>query len=243
MAWLDKVGLASSVRAIRDELSGGQRKRVQMAQALITGPDVILMDEPFSALDIHTRHLMQNELLDLWQENRRAVVMITHDLEEAIALADRVGVLSAGPASGWSLGDFDVPLERPRDVAEIKLDPDVSSISIATSGPRLSDEVEKSHDKPVNASSSCAPRGRHRRLAGRQQLGMDGPVLLSAALGHRAAGRPWLVRRVLLQQRLDDALRNGARICHRHRPRRRRRHLARPQPPLRRGFSTHSSRL
>lgn len=93
-----------------------------MAQALITEPKVILMDEPFSALDIHTRHLMQNELLRLWQEDRRAVVMITHDLEEAIALGDRVVVLAAGPKSRV-IESFPVDLERPRNVAEIKLDP------------------------------------------------------------------------------------------------------------------------
>ncbi|MBP0661418.1 ATP-binding cassette domain-containing protein, partial [Mycobacterium tuberculosis] len=79
MMWLAKVGLKGFEQRYPHQLSGGQRKRVQMAQALITGPKVILMDEPFSALDIHTRHLMQNELLRLWQEERRAVVMITHD--------------------------------------------------------------------------------------------------------------------------------------------------------------------
>ncbi|WP_411905848.1 ABC transporter ATP-binding protein [Rhizobium mayense] len=86
LKWLAKVGLKGFEDRYPHQLSGGQRKRVQMAQALITGPKVILMDEPFSALDIHTRHLMQNELLRLWQEERRAVVLITHDLEEAIAL-------------------------------------------------------------------------------------------------------------------------------------------------------------
>ena len=120
-AWLGKVGLPGSEHRYPHQLSGGQRKRVQMAQALIVEPKVILMDEPFSALDIHTRHLMQNELLRLWQEDRRSVVLITHDLEEAIALGDRVVVLSAGPASRV-VRSFDVDLERPRNVAEIKLD-------------------------------------------------------------------------------------------------------------------------
>jgi NitT/TauT family transport system ATP-binding protein len=122
MQWLAKVGLRGFEDRYPHQLSGGQRKRVQMAQALIIKPQVILMDEPFSALDIHTRHLMQNELLRLWQEDRRAVVMITHDLEEAIALGDRVAVLAAGPKSRL-VASFEVPLERPRDVAEIKLNP------------------------------------------------------------------------------------------------------------------------
>lgn len=122
LEWLSKVGLSGFEDRYPHQLSGGQRKRVQMAQALITGPKVILMDEPFSALDIHTRHLMQNELLRLWQDDRRAVVMITHDLEEAIALGDRVVVLAAGPRSRV-IDSYPVNLERPRDVAEIKLDP------------------------------------------------------------------------------------------------------------------------
>ena len=120
-AWLAKVGLAGFEHRYPYQLSGGQRKRVQMAQALIVEPKVMLMDEPFSALDIHTRHLMQNELLRLWQEDRRAVMLITHDLEEAIALGDRVVVLSSGPSSRV-VRSFDVDLERPRNVAEIKLD-------------------------------------------------------------------------------------------------------------------------
>ncbi|HBK46198.1 MAG TPA: mannosyltransferase [Xanthomonadaceae bacterium] len=120
-AWLAKVGLTGFEQRYPHQLSGGQRKRVQMAQALIVEPKVILMDEPFSALDIHTRHLMQNELLRLWQEDRRSVMLITHDLEEAIALGDRVVVLSAGPASRV-VKSFKVDLERPRNVAEIKLD-------------------------------------------------------------------------------------------------------------------------
>jgi NitT/TauT family transport system ATP-binding protein len=143
MAWLEKVGLKGFEARFPHQLSGGQRKRVQMAQALITEPKVILMDEPFSALDIHTRHLMQNELLTLWQEDRRAVVMITHDLEEAIALGDRVVVLAAGPKSRV-IESFGVDLERPRNVAEIKLDPKFMTLyrDIWAS---LRGEVEKSY--------------------------------------------------------------------------------------------------
>ncbi|MFS2327515.1 ABC transporter ATP-binding protein [Brucella sp. H1_1004] len=143
--WLAKVGLKGFEQRYPHQLSGGQRKRVQMAQALITGPKVILMDEPFSALDIHTRHLMQNELLRLWQEERRAVVMITHDLEEAIALGDRVVVLAAGPRSRV-IDSFPVDLDRPRDVAEIKLDPRFMDLyrNIWAS---LRGEVEKSYER------------------------------------------------------------------------------------------------
>lgn len=145
MNWLAKVGLKGFEHRYPHQLSGGQRKRVQMAQALITGPKVILMDEPFSALDIHTRHLMQNELLRLWQEERRAVVMITHDLEEAIALGDRVAILAAGPRSRV-IESFPVELERPRDVAEIKLDPRFMDLyrNIWAS---LRGEVEKSYER------------------------------------------------------------------------------------------------
>ncbi|WP_342237483.1 ABC transporter ATP-binding protein [Inquilinus sp. OTU3971] len=145
MQWLAKVGLKGFEHRYPHQLSGGQRKRVQMAQALITGPKVILMDEPFSALDIHTRHLMQNELLRLWQEERRAVVMITHDLEEAIALADRVVVLAAGPRSRV-IDSFPVDLQRPRDVAEIKLDSRFMDLyrNIWSS---LRGEVEKSYER------------------------------------------------------------------------------------------------
>lgn len=145
MSWLAKVGLKGFEHRYPHQLSGGQRKRVQMAQALIAGPKVILMDEPFSALDIHTRHLMQNELLRLWQDERRAVVMITHDLEEAIALGDRVAILAAGPRSRV-IESFPVDLERPRDVAEIKLDPRFMDLyrNIWAS---LRGEVEKSYER------------------------------------------------------------------------------------------------
>lgn len=145
-AWLAKVGLAGFGKRYPHQLSGGQRKRVQMAQALITEPKVILMDEPFSALDIHTRHLMQNELLRLWQEDRRAVIMITHDLDEAIALGDRVVVLASGPRSSV-VESFPVDLERPRDVAEIKLDQRFTDL-YRDIWACLRGEVEKSYARP-----------------------------------------------------------------------------------------------
>jgi NitT/TauT family transport system ATP-binding protein len=96
------------------------RKRVALAQTLILDPDIILMDEPFSALDVQTRSLMENELLQLWAQDRKSVVFVTHDLEEAIALSDRVVVMSAGPASRL-IDEFAIDLPRPRDVAETRL--------------------------------------------------------------------------------------------------------------------------
>src|SRR5258705_2298118 len=98
------------------------RKRVPLAQMLILDPKILLMDEPFSALDIQTRQLMENELLALWGADRKSVVFITHDLEEAISLSDRVVVLSAGPES-HAIGNYPIYLPRPRDVAEIRLVP------------------------------------------------------------------------------------------------------------------------
>jgi len=120
--WLRRVGLAGFEDRFPHQLSGGMRKRVALAQTLILDPKMLLMDEPFSALDIQTRQLMENELLELWSADRKSVLFITHDLEEAIALSDRVIVLSAGPET-HPLGEFAIDLPRPRDVAEIRLTP------------------------------------------------------------------------------------------------------------------------
>jgi NitT/TauT family transport system ATP-binding protein len=121
-AWLRRVGLAGFGDRFPHQMSGGMRKRLALAQTLITSPDILLMDEPFSALDIQTRQLMENELLALWAEDRKSVLFITHDLEEAISLSDRVIVLSAGPGTR-PIGDFKIDLPRPRDVAEIRMTP------------------------------------------------------------------------------------------------------------------------
>src|SRR5690606_21346983 len=121
-AWLRRVGLGGFGDRYPHQLSGGMRKRTSLAQTLVLDPDIILMDEPFSALDIQTRQLMENELLELWQSKKKAVLFITHDLDEAIAMSDRVVVLSAGPAS-HPIGDFTIDIPRPRDVAEVKSTP------------------------------------------------------------------------------------------------------------------------
>ncbi len=120
--WLKRVGLSGFGGRYPHQLSGGMRKRVSLAQTFILNPEILLMDEPFSALDVQTRQLMENELLELWSAERKSVVFITHDLEEAIALSDRVVVLSAGPET-HPIGEYRIDLERPRDVSEIRLTP------------------------------------------------------------------------------------------------------------------------
>ena len=120
--WLGRVGLSAFVDRYPHQLSGGQRKRVALAQVLIRDPEILLMDEPFGPLDAQTRQIMGNLLLSLWAADRKAVMFVTHDLEEAIALADRVVLMSAGPAAGI-IGDFPVSLPRPRDIAEVRMEP------------------------------------------------------------------------------------------------------------------------
>jgi NitT/TauT family transport system ATP-binding protein len=119
--WLSRVGLAAFADRYPHMLSGGQRKRVGLAQVLIRDPKILLMDEPFGPLDAQTRQIMGNLLLDLWSADRKAVLFVTHDLEEAIALSDRVVIMSSGP-SARIIGDWKVPLPRPRDIAEVKVE-------------------------------------------------------------------------------------------------------------------------
>jgi NitT/TauT family transport system ATP-binding protein len=119
--WLTRVGLGTFGDRYPHMLSGGQRKRVGLVQVLIRDPKILLMDEPFGPLDAQTRQIMGNLLLDLWSADRKAVLFVTHDLEEAIALSDRVVIMSAGPAARI-IGNWKVPLPRPRDIGEVKLE-------------------------------------------------------------------------------------------------------------------------
>ena len=125
--WLESVGLGAFGNRYPHMLSGGQRKRVGLAQVLIRDPKILLMDEPFGPLDAQTRQIIGNLLLDLWNADRKAVLFVTHDLEEAIALADRVVIMSAGP-SARIIGDWRVALPRPRDIFEVRLDPEFHSL-------------------------------------------------------------------------------------------------------------------
>ena len=145
MEWIKRVGLEGFAHHYPSQLSGGMRKRVAMAQTWINSPEIILMDEPFGALDVHTRLRMESEILDLWTGSGKTVLFITHDLEEAIALSDRVAILSAGPRSRIA-GIFDVNLPRPRNLIDIRTDPGFhelySKIWIS-----LREEVLKSYER------------------------------------------------------------------------------------------------
>lgn len=121
-AWIHRVGLDGFAASYPYQLSGGMRKRVAMAQCWIVEPEMVLMDEPFAALDVHTRLRMQSEILGLWTGSNKTVVFVTHDLEEAISLSDEVVVLSAGPGSRM-IGRYPVDLPRPRPLIDIKTEP------------------------------------------------------------------------------------------------------------------------
>jgi NitT/TauT family transport system ATP-binding protein len=124
--WIARVGLSGFEDRYPYQLSGGMRKRVALAQSLINGPRILLMDEPFSALDVQTRSLMEDELLSLWSSTSASVVFVTHDLEEAISLSDRVFVITAAPGTVKSTYKVDLP--RPRNVSEIRFLPRFTEI-------------------------------------------------------------------------------------------------------------------
>jgi len=150
--WLTAVGLGAFGARYPHMLSGGQRKRVGLAQVLIRDPRILLMDEPFGPLDAQTRQIMGNLLLELWNADRKAVLFVTHDLEEAIALADRVVIMSAGPGARI-IGDWRVPLARPRDISEVRMEKEFQGLHREIWSV-LKDEVMKGY-----AQASQAPMG------------------------------------------------------------------------------------
>ncbi|MGC4398122.1 ABC transporter ATP-binding protein [Hydrogenophaga sp. T2] len=149
--WLRRVGLGGFGDRYPHQMSGGMRKRTSLAQTLVLDPDIILMDEPFSALDIQTRQLMENEVLELWARKKKAVLFITHDLDEAIAMSDRVVVMSAGPASR-PIGEFAIDIPRPRDVAEVKTTPRFLELHAAIWAV-LRDEVLKGYQQQLQKAA------------------------------------------------------------------------------------------
>lgn len=154
--WLRRVGLAGFEDHHPHQLSGGMRKRASLAAALINEPSILLMDEPFGALDVQTKAIMSNELLHLWEQSRPTVIFITHDLEEAVALADRVVVMTVGP--GTIKGVFDIDLPRPRGaVQEIRFDPRFLELHQQI-WQSLREEVERAYRRTASASADAEGR-------------------------------------------------------------------------------------
>jgi NitT/TauT family transport system ATP-binding protein len=133
------MGLAAYARSYPRALSGGMRQRVSIARALAVEPDVLLMDEPFAALDAQLRLILQDELLRLWEAHKRTVIFVTHSLEEALLLSDRIILMSAQP--GTLLRDYTVPFPRPRDAA-LRTSPQFASL-LADIWELLRGEVQK----------------------------------------------------------------------------------------------------
>jgi len=149
--WLKVVGLAGFENHYPHQLSGGMRKRVSLAAALINKPSILLMDEPFSALDVQTRAIMSNELLTLWERTKPSVMFVTHDLEEAISLADKVVVITAGPGTVKAV--FDVDLPRPRGaVQDIRFTPRFLEL-YQQIWEALREEVERAYSRTAVASN------------------------------------------------------------------------------------------
>jgi NitT/TauT family transport system ATP-binding protein len=152
--WLRRVGLSGFEEHYPHQLSGGMRKRVSLAAALINEPSILLMDEPFGALDVQTKAIMSNELLGLWEQTRPSVIFITHDLEEAIALADRVVVMTVGP--GTVKATYDIDLPRPRGaVQEIRFDPRFLDLHQQI-WESLREEVEHAYARTATADGAAA---------------------------------------------------------------------------------------
>ena len=148
--WLRRVGLAGFEDRYPHQLSGGMRKRVAMAAALINEPKILLMDEPFGALDVQTKAIMQTELLGLWEQLRPSVLFITHDLDEAVALADRVLIMTSSP--GTIKESFDIDLPRPRgEVQEIRHEKRFLELQNQIWA-SLKDEVERAYARTVSAA-------------------------------------------------------------------------------------------
>lgn len=149
--WLRRVGLAGFEDRYPHQLSGGMRKRVAMAAALINNPRILLMDEPFGALDVQTKAIMQNELLKLWEELRPSVLFITHDLDEAVALSDRVVIMTSSP--GTVKDTFDIDLPRPRgNIQEIRHEERFLELQ-GHIWESLKDEVTRAYAKTAGAAA------------------------------------------------------------------------------------------
>jgi NitT/TauT family transport system ATP-binding protein len=138
--YLDRTGLTRFASAYPHQLSGGMKQRVSIARAFANDPEILLMDEPFSALDEQNRTLLQEELLRIWDETKKTVVFITHSVDEAVTLGDRIMVMTAQPGREKAL--IDVPFERPRHVLELRARPEYGEL-VYSIWSRLRDEVQQ----------------------------------------------------------------------------------------------------
>lgn len=154
--YLETTGLAKFAHAYPHQLSGGMKQRVSIARAFANDPDILLMDEPFSALDEQNKTLLQGELLRIWDQTRKTVVYITHSVDEAVTLSDRIMVMTAHP--GRLKAVVDVPFERPRDVLELRSRPEYGEI-VYKIWEQLRDEVNRAQglDVPGDGPSAVEP--------------------------------------------------------------------------------------
>lgn len=148
--YLNRIGLTKFAKAYPHQLSGGMRQRVSIARAFANDPEVLLMDEPFSALDEQNRVLLQQELLRIWEESRKTVIFITHSVDEAVTLGDRIMVMSAQP--GRTKQIVEVPFDRPRDVLELHSRPAYGQLVYSIWG-QLRDEVQRSRAQDEEAAA------------------------------------------------------------------------------------------
>ena len=149
--FLDRTGLTAFARAYPHQLSGGMKQRVSIARAFANDPEILLMDEPFSALDEQNRTLLQEELLRIWDETKKTVIFITHSVDEAVSLGDRILIMTPQPGRAKAL--IDVPFERPRQVLELRADPRFGALVFEIWG-QLRDEVRHA---PANDGRAIRP--------------------------------------------------------------------------------------
>jgi NitT/TauT family transport system ATP-binding protein len=138
--YLARTGMSRFTKAYPHQLSGGMRQRVSIARAFANDPDILLMDEPFSALDEQNKVLLQEELLHIWEETRKTVLFITHSVDEAVTLGDRIMVMSAHPGRAKAI--VDVPFARPREVLELRARPEYGEL-VFSIWVQLRDEVQR----------------------------------------------------------------------------------------------------
>jgi len=154
--YLDRTGLTRFADAYPHQLSGGMKQRVSIARAFANDPEILLMDEPFSALDEQNKTLLQEELLRIWDENRKTVLFITHSVDEAVTLGDRIMVMTAQPGRAKAI--IDVPFERPREVLELRARPAYGEL-VFSIWSQLRDEVQQAR-KLDDAHTLAMRRGK-----------------------------------------------------------------------------------